>query len=676
MDAKFPVRLTVALLKDGVSKVLGDETVAVLADVGGHKAQERFDAWLLSADNQKALSRAMNQADACFQENAGDDKLRQWMHDLPLRDLPALQEALAALPAHADENALEDALRQAIARDWPSLNQAQRDLAVRLYLLCLRRALLPLEKQALQVIGRAVLRTEEMIARLQAELREWLAQQKRDLNQAIAIYGAVYQSVVISGDNNVVTYIVNNFFVGSIWQLPVKQLAAMPLPLQLEEQSYLRILRDESDRLPLAEDERRTHKDTKERVAMHRVYVDLSTTTRPTLADVLNRLEIPPEERPQIKQALTVWLQQIGREEAQHLDVDAIGGYGGMLLKAAGDEDDWQKHPLHRWAQDKETLQQALAPITALEALARQPKLALLGDPGSGKSTFVNHLAFTLAGAMLDDAPDWQPILDDQFSAPLFPLRVVVRRWSGSLSPDPKGEPGLELVYKTLEALPGGMSRKILQVRLNSPHTLVMFDGLDEAPIAEDEGDLNRRRVILESIEQFRTAHPHCRVLVTSRIRPYDNPAYQLADFPTATLDKLDAPRIKRFVRQWYGELQRIGELDETEAQGLGDQLLEAIERRQDLGEMAGTPLLLTMLAVVNRRSGLPESRADLYHEVVRQTQAVLDESLNEPHRLLRMRARPKILSVIIMEMVVLQYFQMVGHYLLTKARQHIPKIG
>ncbi len=34
-----------------------------------------------------------------------------------------------------------------------------------------------------------------------------------------------------------------------------------------------------------------------------------------------------------------------------------------------------------------------------------------------------------------------------------------------------------------------------------------------------------------------------------------------------------------------------------------------------------------------------------LYREVVQQTQAVLDESLNESHRLLRMRARPKILS-------------------------------
>ncbi|MBU0942908.1 MAG: phosphoenolpyruvate synthase/pyruvate phosphate dikinase [Proteobacteria bacterium] len=36
-----------------------------------------------------------------------------------------------------------------------------------------------------------------------------------------------------------------------------------------------------------------------------------------------------------------------------------------------------------------------------------------------------------------------------------------------------------------------------------------------------------------------------------------------------------------------------------------------------------------------------------IYHEVVRQTQGVLGESLNERHRLLRMRARPKILSAI-----------------------------
>lgn len=45
-----------------------------------------------------------------------------------------------------------------------------------------------------------------------------------------------------------------------------------------------------------------------------------------------------------------------------------------------------------------------------------------------------------------------------------------------------------------------------------------------------------------------------------------------------------------------------------------------------------------------------------IYREVVRQTQAVLDESLNESHRLLRMRARPKILSAINYEEAMVLY--------------------
>ena len=45
-----------------------------------------------------------------------------------------------------------------------------------------------------------------------------------------------------------------------------------------------------------------------------------------------------------------------------------------------------------------------------------------------------------------------------------------------------------------------------------------------------------------------------------------------------------------------------------------------------------------------------------IYHEVVRQTQAVLDDSLNEPHRLLRMRARPRILSAINYEEAIVLY--------------------
>ncbi len=45
-----------------------------------------------------------------------------------------------------------------------------------------------------------------------------------------------------------------------------------------------------------------------------------------------------------------------------------------------------------------------------------------------------------------------------------------------------------------------------------------------------------------------------------------------------------------------------------------------------------------------------------MYHEVVRQTQSVLNESLNESHRLLRMRARPKILTAINYEEAMVLY--------------------
>ncbi len=395
-----------------------------------------------------------------------------------------------------------------------------------------------------------------------------------------------------------------------------------PPPLTIAEEIYLRTLRAECDRLPLVEDERSSptaRKADQPRASLANVYIDLDTIADPDFGRVCERLRIPATQRQAVQQALVRVAPEVLPDQQGERRRDELAVLHALVGRSAttGGEPEALAKTLKKWVKDEETLRRALRPITAVEALAETPHLVLLGDPGSGKSTFVNHLAFLLAGALLGEQPDWAEMLETRFMQPLFPLRIVARRWSGSLN---EGDaPGIERVYSALAALPGGMERDELLLRLRQPNTLVLFDGLDEAPVAEYEGAYDRRRVLLDTVEAFIVAHPKCRVLVTSRIRPYQTPGYQLGGTKTATLAKLDAPRMERFVRLWYNEVQRVEGMTDARATELTEDLLAAIDRRSELYEMAEIPLLLTMLALVNNRYGLPENRAELYDQCTEQ---------------------------------------------------------
>lgn len=205
------VKIAAALLKHQVKKLVGEETLGViseeLADIGGDK----LDAWLGDKAALEELEKAAKVAHDCFREKVRDIELEQYMHDLPLHNLPKVTEALAELPTSPDETKLENALRESIALNWKRLSPEQVDNAVTAFLSCLRRALLPIEKQTMMIIGRSVSRTEEKVnqlTKLVAQLKPYSTESQSTTRLGnLTIDGSVGGSVAIG--NNI--SIINNY---------------------------------------------------------------------------------------------------------------------------------------------------------------------------------------------------------------------------------------------------------------------------------------------------------------------------------------------------------------------------------------------------------------------------------------------------------------------------------
>lgn len=408
---------------------------------------------------------------------------------------------------------------------------------------------------------------------------------------------------------------------------PASAPGAHPAPA---EQPYLRLLREKCNRLPLALTlgKRGGARGKDEQPTLNNVYVDLQVEAQPTLEQVLTRLAVPPAEWPALRRKLGAD-PRTGRGAPRGAGELGIGEPAAELAeqwqrfdvnRMQVDEAEWQKHPLRPWAKEPDALRAALQPLLALEALRARPQMVLLGDPGSGKTTLVNHLAYVLAGGRLGELPEWQETLHHAFAQPLLPLRVLLRRWSASLHAH--GPQGLELAYSALDALQTGLSRADLIAVIERGEALVLFDGLDETPIVAAGGhEIDRRRHIVEAVSAFCTAHPRCPVLVTSRKKPYEqaNSPYRIADLTSFVLAPLDDELVARFIERWYDELARRDPLRRDEAMRNRSRLLAAVRTNGDLRELAGTPILLTMLARINAGQPLPESRAALYHECVEQ---------------------------------------------------------
>ena len=283
--------------------------------------------------------------------------------------------------------------------------------------------------------------------------------------------------------------------------------------------------------------------------------------------------------------------------------------------------------------------------ISALEQLNRHNRLVLLGDPGSGKSTFVNFVAMCLAGETLqdkdanlavltaplpeddpenyelvrqlgkgDDKPDPQPWTH----GPLLPLRVILRDFAARGLP-PIGEKAgaktlWEFIVGELDTWALREFEKPLAQELLQKGGLLLLDGLDEVPEADQ-----RRAQIKQAVEGFAASFPKCRILVTSRTYAYQRQDWQLNGFAESVLAAFSRGQIRSFVERWYAHIAVLRRMDADDAKGRAELLKQAIFNSTQLMGLAERPLLLTLMASLHAWRGgtLPEKREELYADAV-----------------------------------------------------------
>lgn len=227
------------------------------------------------------------------------------------------------------------------------------------------------------------------------------------------------------------------------------------------------------------------------------------------------------------------------------------------------------------------------------------PLLVILGDPGSGKSCLLQALLLRWTEAPPADLPN----LD-------LPLLIELRLYAQAR----QRHDGIHSFLEFLHRDPGALchlDQHLLRQRLETGRVRVFFDGLDEIfePALREE--------IITSIHAFSNDFPRARLVVTSRPIGYKGEALRHAGFRHFMLQELDDEQIGSFLTKWYTDTYN----PRTEAQERDEKrarLIRALQETRAIRELAGNPLLLTMMAILNRNHDLPRDRAELYEQCSR----------------------------------------------------------
>ena len=257
-----------------------------------------------------------------------------------------------------------------------------------------------------------------------------------------------------------------------------------------------------------------------------------------------------------------------------------------------------------------------------------ESSLYLPGDPGSGKSTFSQWVAYVVADGAVPvhaiPAPEkLQERLPDCLVGRL-PLLIRLRDFWGFMGCEPEqgdwGQHELEtaISHWLEQKQPFGLTASSFECNLAAGKLLLLLDGVDEVP---EEQRVNSKTAyprhalltgLADALPQWQQQGN--RILITSR--PYGLRAAERdrLRLPEVALLPLDEDLQRLFMARWYGAA------DPSQWESYSNDLAEELGKRPELNELKRNPLLLTALCVKYKEGKrLPQDIYYLYDSVVNQ---------------------------------------------------------
>jgi predicted NACHT family NTPase len=223
---------------------------------------------------------------------------------------------------------------------------------------------------------------------------------------------------------------------------------------------------------------------------------------------------------------------------------------------------------------------------SAIDLVAKYPKIIIQGRPGSGKSTFLQAVAIKcIQGKLLHNS---------------IPIFVNLKNFAEKYQI--YNQSLFDYIYETF-------NNEIDKLEFNTAlrNALVLLDGLDEVP------EIISNNIISE-INIFVNKYYKSRVIITCRTSAQ---SYKFRDFIELEIVDFEEKQVIIFAYQWF---LSVAKSSFAEAKSLAEQFIQKLQlsENQQIHQLTTTPLLLSITCLLFYTHGdFPHSRSEVYRQAL-----------------------------------------------------------